>query len=236
MKGFFTIVILLVASTCYAQQSLYNREIKADIQMEEKSEFLTIKGVAENLTDLNTGLRYELSVIKKDSLNNISKNKQEGSGVLNAKNKVVLATTSVNLNIPETLTIMLLIYDYDDKLIGKSIERIEPYTRQLKKPVVDTYDGIVFLGIVENKTRTSPGRKFYDYFYGRYNYYQLKGNQTVKIKEVFGQGRSSRIEIYLGYKLVFQFFLNPKKEYIKAMGDQAISIVYQELQKLKSAQ
>ena len=218
-----------------AQESLYNKTIKAEIMMEDKGGVLNITGKASNLTNAEQGIRYELSVIKKDTAsNNSSKNKQTGRGVLKAKSQGILSTTGVNLNTPDLLTIMLLIYDVDDKLIGKDIKRIEPNTEKLSENKVNTYDGIEITGIVTRNLRTSPARKFYDYFYKEYKRYQINGSKVVTINEKFGQGRSTRIEILVGTDLVYQFFLNPNDDFIREIGDYTIRLVYQEFQKLKA--
>ncbi|SCX97784.1 Curli assembly protein CsgE [Nonlabens sp. Hel1_33_55] len=228
-------IFLLLPGLIKAQQSLYNQEIKAEVLMKDKGGFLNITGVASNLTNAEQGIRYELAVIKKDTAtNNSSKNNQTGRGVLNAKSQAILSTTTVNLNIPDILTIMLLIYDDDDKLIGKDVQRIEPNTFQLEEKKVNTYDGIEIRGLVTRNLRTAPARKFYDYFYKQYKKYQLNGAKVVTINEKFGQGRSTRIEVLVGTEVIYQFFLNPTDDFIKEMGDYVVRLVYQQFEKLKA--
>jgi hypothetical protein len=228
-------IFLFLSSLLQAQQSLYNQSVKAEILMEDQGGFLNITGIASNLTNAEQGIRYELAVIKKDTAtNNSSKNKQTGRGVLKANSQGILSTTKVNLDIPDLLTIMLLVYDADDKLVGKDLKRIEPNTLRLQKKKIQTYDGIEITGIVTRNLRTSPARKFYDYFYKQYKKYQINGNKVVSINEKFGQGRSTRIEILVGTDLVYQFFLNPSDDFIKEVGDYSIRLVYQQFQKLKA--
>jgi hypothetical protein len=226
-------ILFFLSSVIHAQESYYNQSIKAEILMEDQGGFLNITGLASNLTDSEQGIRYELAVIKKDTAsNNSSKTNQTGKGVIKAKSQGILSTTSVNLNIPDILTIMLLIYDVDDKLIGKDVKRIEPNTFQIEKKQINTYDGVEIRGLVTRDLRTAPARKFYDYFYKQYKKYQLNGAKVVTINEKFGQGRSSRIEVLVGTEVIFQFFLNPTDDFIKEMGDYTIRLVYQQFQKL----
>jgi hypothetical protein len=230
-------IFLFISSLIQAQDSYYNLAVKAEILMEDQGGFLNITGMASNLTNAGQSIRYELAVIKKDTVtNNSSKNNQTGRGVLNAKSQAVLSTTKVNLNIPDILTIMLLIYDEDDKLIGKDLKRIEPNTLQLESKKNDGYDGIEITGLVTRDLRTAPARKFYDYFFKEYKKYRINGNKVVSINEKFGQGRSSRIEVLVGTEIIYQFFLNPSDDFIRQMGDYCIRLVYQQFEKLKAIQ
>ncbi|BAO55952.1 CsgE family curli-type amyloid fiber assembly protein [Nonlabens marinus] len=220
-----------------AQESLYNQTIKAEVLLEDQGGFLNITGMASNLTNSDQSIRYELAVIKKDTAtNNSSKNNQTGRGVLKSKSQGMLSTTSVNLNTPDIVTIMLLIYDVEDKLIGKDLKRIEPNTLQLKSEPNTSYDGIEISGLVTRDIRTAPARKFYDYFYKEYKKYRINGSRVVSIKEKFGQGRNTRIEISVGTDLVYQFFLNPNDDFIKEVGDYSLRVVYQHFEKLKVMQ
>lgn len=119
MKIALNLLVLLIFCSLHAQsqeqKSYYNQEISGELFLEQKGDYVSIQGVALNLTDVSASIRYELTVFKKDSLNNTSKNKQEGRGVLNAKTKAILSTTTVNINSPPSkITIMLLIYDLDN--------------------------------------------------------------------------------------------------------------------------
>ncbi len=230
-------VLILFTSFIQAQQSLYNQTVKAEILMKDQGGFLNITGMASNLTNADQSIRYELAVINKDTITNkSSKDNQTGRGVLKSKTQEILSTTSVNLNVPDILTIMLLIYDDDDKLIGRDLKRIEPNTIQLESPQITNFDGVEISGLVTKDLRTAPARKFYDYFYKQYKKYQINGSKVVSINEKFGLGRSTRIEIIVGSENIFQFFLNPTDDFIKEMGDYCIRLVYQQFEKLKAIQ
>jgi hypothetical protein len=124
------LIFLFTMSLLQAQESLYNQSIKAEILMEDQGGFLNITGMASNLTNSEQGIRYELAVIKKDTFtNSSSKNNQTGRVILKAKSQGLLSKTKINLNLSDLLTIMLLIYDDEDKLVGKDSKRIEPNTR-----------------------------------------------------------------------------------------------------------
>lgn len=231
--------IIAILSLCnlqaqsQVQQSYYNQQIKGEIYLEQKGDQVTIQGVASNLTDVSESIRYELAVLKKDNTNSTAKSNQKGRGVLNAKTKTILSTTSVNINNPSKITIMLLIYDIDDKLIGKDVKVLKENTVQLEKETITARDGVELKGIVIEKTRTKPARDFYDYFYGEYHKYKINGERIVTVEEEFGQGRNSQIKIWVGRDVVYQFFVTPKKKYMRQMGDNAIRSVYQKFLLLK---
>ncbi|EAS19828.1 hypothetical protein FNJ87_12195 [Nonlabens mediterrranea] len=241
MKIALNIIALLLCFIIQAQaqeqKSYYNQEISGELFLEQKGDYVSIQGVASNLTDVSASIRYELTVFKKDSLNNTSKNKQEGSGVLNAKTKAILSTTTVNINSPSKITIMLLVYDLNNKLVGKAVQVLKENSLQLEKKEIVSNDGVEIRGIVIEKTRTKPARDFYDYFYGEYHKYKINGNRIVTVEEEFGQGRSSLIKVTVGREIVYQFFVQPKKKYLKQMADNAIRSVFQkflQIQKEKS--
>ncbi|MGJ8684663.1 MAG: CsgE family curli-type amyloid fiber assembly protein [Nonlabens sp.] len=237
MKFITNIIIFLslfaLQAQTQVQESFYNKEVSGEIFLEQKGDYISIQGVASNLTDVSASIRYELSVFKKDSLNNTSKNKQEGRGVLNAKTKAILSTTSININNPSKVTIMLLIYNTDDKLIGKDLKTLKENTRQLEVEKTTAYDGVEFKGIVIKKVTTKPARDFYKSFFSEYNRYKINGNRIVTIQEEFGQGRSSQINVSVGREVVFQFFVSPKKKYLKQMVEIAITKVYQKFLAIK---
>lgn len=226
MKKFTTVILFFSVVLLNAQDSFYNKEISGEIFLEQKGDYVEVKGVGANLTDVAASIRYELAVFKKDSLNNTSKSKQEGRGVLNSKTKAILASTTVNINNPSKITIMLLVYDINDKLVGKDLKVLKENSVQLEKEKVTAYDGVELKGIVIEKTRTKPARDFYDYFYVEYHKYKINGNRIVTVEEEFGQGRSSLIKVTVGRELVYQFFVTPKKKYMRQMADNAIIAVY----------
>ncbi len=228
------LLLFIVVLAVDAQESFYNKTVKAEILMEDQGGFLNITGMASNLTNSEQGIRYELAVIRKDSANNNSKSKQTGRGVLKAKSQGMLSQTNVNLNIPDLLTIMLLIYDVDDKLIGKDLKRIEPNTMQLERKVVDNYDDIEIRGLVTRNVRTAPAKDFCDYFFKEYKKYRINGNKVVSINEKFGQGRSTRLEVVVGTDVVYEFFMNPTQDFIEEVGDYCIRLVYQYFENQKA--
>lgn len=94
-------------------------------------------------------------------------------------------------------------------------------------------DGVEIVGIVVEDTLTKLGRDFYSIFNNLYVFNEINGSEVVKIKEVFALGRNTKMEVYVGEKKVFNFFMKPQKEYLTKMGDYALIRVFKHFQSLK---
>jgi len=207
------------------QDSNYNKIVKAEIFLKNQDNFVEVVGIASNLSQVDQQIRYELAVLKKDTLNNTAKTNQSGNVTVLKGFKAALAKTSVSLNVPEQITIMLLVYDVNDKLIGKELKSIKAFTNRVEQPREMVADGFAIRGIIVEKTRTKPAKDFYKEFYKLYHFYKIDGDQVVTITEKIAQGRSSKVEVTVGYKLVFEFYVNPNPKAIKQVSKQAIGQV-----------
>lgn len=221
----FCFLVLATSLTVYGQESSYNKIVKAEIFLKNQDNFVEVVAIGSNFSQVDQQIRYEFAVLKKDTNNNTSKTNQSGNVTVLKGYKAALAKTSVSLNVPEQITIMLLIYDINDKLIGKELKTIKPFTNRVEQPREEVVDGFAIRGIIVEKTRTKPAKDFYKEFYRLYNFYQINGEQIVTISEKIAQGRSSRIEVTVGYKKVFEFYVNPNPKFIKDISRTAIGKV-----------
>ena len=110
------------------------------------------------------------------------------------------------------------------------------------KPVQQTVDvsstkedGVEIKGLVLEETKTKPGRDFYKLFYNLYTVNNINANKIVKIKEVLALGRNTKIEVLVGEKKVFEFFVRPSIDYLTKVNDQAILRVYKYLKNLEES-
>lgn len=237
----YSILMLMLLCSINAFSQFYNKEVEAKIETVTNTEFIEISGTALNKTNVDQSLRYELSVFKK-SLTSNSKTKQSGRFVLKAGEKKDLSKTTINAKEKDEIILLLLIYDIQDNLIGK--DRIvfndkKPDTKIIaektgietdKAESVDgdvnrTSYGIELKGIVVEETKTKPGRDFFKMFSSKYNFYKINGEKVVTVSEVLALGINTKIEIEVGDKVVLEFFLSPRNEYLKTMADQAINVV-----------
>lgn len=229
---------------------IYNTEVEASIEVQEKNEMLEVTGVAYNKTDINQSLRYVLSVIRSNPQNsNTSKNDQSGRIVLEPNQRQNLSTTTINANDEDRVILLLLIYNIDDEIVGQdrvvindnaSDEEVKQnFQKKIEETVyeedVDTEseDGLLLRGIVTEETKTKPGRDFYNMFYSAYNSNNINGEKIVKVKEVLAMGTNTKIEIYVGDDKVVEFFLRPKEDFLKSMSDASIRRVAMHFERLK---
>ena len=236
---------------------IINKDIEAKIRTEKNDGFITIVGTAFNKTEITESLVYKLSVIKKDSLGNSSKNDQEGRFVIQANQKLDLSSTVINSPKHTKTTLLLLIYNLDKKLIGKDriVLNDDGSDQAFKKKILSDInlktnpkatqqtvdvsstkeDGVEIKGLVLEETKTKPGRDFYKLFYNLYTVNNINANKIVKIKEVLALGRNSKIEVLVGEKKVFEFFVRPSIDYLTKVNDQAILRVYKYLKNLEES-
>jgi hypothetical protein len=230
---FLSLIFSLYSFSSYSQ--LYNKEVVADIKVEDKGEFLTFSATAENITATDFNLRYEFFLIKKDPNNNSSRTSQGNRFFLEAFKKEILSSTTVNKSEEGTVIVLLLIYDEDDKPIGKdrielvndleSIQEIIAEERQvapISNEEAKPQDGFEINGLVIKNTITKVGRDFFRYFYSEYYNKEIVSPKNIEIDEIPGRGRVTKITVKIGQQVLLSFFARPNKEYLKQMA--AVSI------------
>lgn len=241
--------VLMLALICVsgASAQLYNTEIVADIKIERNSEFYTFTGTAENLTPAVTSLRYKFMVFKTDADNNRQNNVQENRFVLEANEKKLLSTLTINNNVTGNIILVLAIYDLEDKPIGQdrvvlnydsTLGTLELEDAAKNAPVrisrdqAAPQDGFSANGLVLKSTITKAGRDFHKYFYAEYLNKAIKTDKNIYIDEVPGRGRTTRITVKVEDRLVWQFFSQPRKTFLKEMATLAIARSIYRLQQL----
>lgn len=231
---------------CYSQQ--YNKEVVAKINVEKNSEFFTFTTTAENLMATGYSLRYELMSFKTDANNNTSKNSQGNRFVLKPHEKLILSTLSLNINEEGKIILVLVFYDLDDKPIGQDRivlkyngEQLEIETstpepiRIIESDQSKPQDGFEVSGLVIENTITKVGRDFYRYFYTEYRNKQIKTSKNIIVEEVLAgfSVRSSKISVKVDNQLVWQFFAQPRKDFLKKMASAAMSRSIAKLQQIE---
>jgi len=246
-----TLCLVMLFFACQIVSAQYiNTDIKARILFEKNSEFITFKAVGENVTLADRPeLRYEFIVYKKDDGNNTSKSSQSDRFFLKANERKSLSSVTINYNVESHLIIALLIYD-NDKPVGQArielpqggksdldsnptLERIEVSKDQAQPQGRER----TFLeGLVIENTITKAGKDFYRIFYQQYLNSQIKSSKNIVIDEVPGRSRSTRVSVKVDGQLVWQFFAQPRKQFLQQMAETAFqkSIAY--LQRLQNQQ
>lgn len=251
MKKHIANLILTICFPIFLGAQYYNTEIDASISMDVlDNSILEIAGSAYNKTEINKSLRYVLSVIKGNKeATNKSKTDQEGRFILEPGMKKTLATTSINLEQEDRTIILLLIYDEEDKIVGKDrkilngLEGEEDFVEP--EEVADTSpdvkeskdDGFILKGMVIENTKTKAGSDFYDFFYSSYLARNINGEKIVKVVEELAIANNTMIQIKVEDDIVMQFILNPRNQYLEQMAEQAIyrvNLYFQQLRNRKN--
>lgn len=204
----------------------FNLEVEAIINTNDaKDDLLEVIGVATNKTETDFSLRYELSVITSDGRNNSSKNSQSGRFTLAPYETKELSKTSVSVNPSQRTILLLVLYDVDDKVVGtarKVYDEEEQEKAQEQMSFQKENEGIILEGMVTERTKTKPGKDFYDYFYQNYSLSPNKTNRMIHVDEVISFGRTTRITVKVEDRIVHQFFARPKLDYLKEQADAAL--------------
>ncbi|MGB0896799.1 MAG: CsgE family curli-type amyloid fiber assembly protein [Flavobacteriaceae bacterium] len=208
-----------------------NRDSKAILEIVANEGLFEITAKAENTSHIKQSLSYELKVFKENLVSgNKSESKQEGRFIIDPLNLKKLAFTALNVSDKDDrIVLLLLLRNTDDVIVGKSrkvivnnqVEKNSQAITLVKKPE----DGVEISGMVLEKIKTKPGRDFYNFFYSQFLSYNFKDTRSVLVEEVFSRGRNTKIEIKIDNVKIYEFFVQPKTDYLKANATVAISQV-----------
>lgn len=235
----FLIVVCHLCVTISAGAQNFNSEVEAGIKINDsKNDILDIIGTAKNITETSFSLRYELSVITTNGENNnSSKNSQSGRFTLDPFETKNLSQTSVSIDPENRTVILLVIFDLDDEVMGtdrlvydgKQMEQAEENI-SYQKP----NEGIVLTGMVTDRSKTKPGRDFYDFFFQKYSLSSNQGNKIIEIDEMISFGRTTRVMVKIDNRIIYQFFARPKLDFLKEQADIALKQVNRYFEYLKN--
>lgn len=239
----YALWVTLLLPLCGIAQ-FYNTTVAASIDLSSNTEFIEITATAINKTEFEQNLRYELSIFEIDPNSNRSKREKSERFTLLPGEKTSLVRTSMNAVGENKYIILLLIYDSEDKLLGKDRVVLNDSEGELTRTVVrdstftereaqPTFDGdikrdnygINLKGIVLEDTKTKPGRDFFKEFSQLYNYYEINGERPITVKEVLATGISTKLEIWAEDEKLLEFFLSPRSAFIDKMALEAVKRV-----------
>lgn len=238
------IIVLFIFSGQIVLSQFFNKEIEAKILVEKSSEFYTFQATAENLTPSDYNLKYDYALYVTNPDGTVEKANREERFYLKANEKKILGALTVNYNREERAIIVLLIFDADDKPIGKDrivlenggqsdIEESSLLVAQSSQDQAAPQDGFILSGFVLEKTITQAGRQFYRYFYADYYNRGIVTKYNLKIVETPSRGRNTRVDIFVEDQLVWRFFAQPRKKFLKEQSDIAMARAIRQLQALE---
>ncbi len=215
---FYFNIQLLTAQVVY-------KEVKAKIDIEEIENTLSVAGTVENLKSEFKNISFKLSVFKKNKSNsNKSSNAQDGRVTLEPIQKITLSKTQINKSTEDQIIILLLIYDEDNKIIGK--DRVVFGEEDTNLGILKPKDGLEMVGIVSNDTKTKLGNDFYDLFYNAYSKLKLNSSKIISVQEELTFGRTTKISIYVDSEVIEEFIAKPDEDFLKYMAETAAAKVF----------
>ncbi|RKS95637.1 Curli assembly protein CsgE [Flavobacterium limicola] len=215
---FYFNIQLLTAQVVY-------KEVKAKIDIEEIENTLSVAGTVENLKSEFKNISFKLSVFKKNKSNsNKSSNAQDGRVTLEPIQKITLSKTQINKSAEDQIIILLLIYDEDNKIIGK--DRVVFGEEDTNLGILKPKDGLEMVGIVSNDTKTKLGNDFYDLFYNAYSKLKLNSSKIISVQEELTFGRTTKISIYVDSEVIEEFIAKPDEDFLKYMAETAAAKVF----------
>ncbi|GEQ85728.1 hypothetical protein ULMS_12360 [Patiriisocius marinistellae] len=239
MKSFLYIIFII----SIVAKGQYNTIVKADLLVEENTEFTEIKARANNLVEVNQDLRFVFSIIKTISEDEkLNKTDEEGGFFLKPFEKKFLGEITIPKTDKTKIIILLLVYDAREKLIGKARWSQFDEESSEKVPIVlskeeiraSAYNDALISGIVTQDTRTKFGNDFYKIFYAQYFLSEINAEEIIDVKEVLALGRNTKIEVRIDGVLLSEFFLRPKEQYLKYMSQFTIDNIVKYLQNKKN--
>lgn len=230
-RSFVTIVLLIFFQSVSGQ--FFNKEVEAILQVTNVDALFTLYAVAENKTPLDQGVTYDFSIFRKDKKGKSYKTQKKTDAFIKGNNRLLLSKFTIAEYGYGDVIITLLIYDIQDKPIGKArlvLKRLEngKYEATVNGENEETIrgrdlgkkdKGLGLTGFVLRKTITKVGLDFYRLFYSTYYNSQIKTDKNIKIIEVPGQNRITRITVSVEGQAVWEFFAQPKKSFLKQMSD-----------------
>ncbi len=227
----------------------FNKEVAAFIEIEQAGDIVKLYAIAENKTSVLNGLKYDFAIYKTDLNNEIQKQNSVKDFVIKPYERKVLSNYTLTDFGQDKVTVVILIYEDGDKPIGK--DRVEllrndkgivevlskenrDRTRSIDLAAADK--GLKTQGFVLKKTLTRVGQDFYRLFFSEYFLSQIKTGRTIKILEEPGQSRLTRISVSVDGRLVWQFFAQPKKQFLKEMASVAFQRCVRQIQILDRQQ
>lgn len=233
----FLVPVLLVCSFFITQAQNINTQVVGEILIEKNSEFFTFRAAATNKTSIAYNLKYEFAVFRTDlKTNNTTKSSQKDLFVLNSFEKKTLSSLTINYQVEDKIVLLLVILDQDDKPLGSDRIVLGEGGKtqiQLKKPIAPTQDGVFLEGVISQKTLTKSGRDFARDFSQKYYNAQIHSPKNIFIKEVPGRRRNTLITVEVDNQLVWQFFAQPRKEFLQDMAQRSIRAVTTYLGRLR---
>lgn len=225
-----TILLIFCVFSFYSfAQQQTNTSIVAEIKTQSFGEFIEAQATIKSKTEIITNVRYVLYVFREDQEEAVNRTEESDNIVIQPNEEVSVKTAIYNINETDKITLMLLLYDDNEKLIGRDRKVVLNSDEEVKKggevasskSEDEIYSGRI-RGILTEDTKTKPGRDFYIEFSSIYRLQQMNGVEVVKVYERFSFGRSTIMEVQVGNTVVHRFFTQPRRDFLLEQAKIAI--------------
>lgn len=231
MKVKFIIVFCLFVQLCFGQLKQVNNEVKAELVVDVNADLIEISSFAENLTNVYKSLYYKLMLFNTDDRNNKNNTSQSGRFTLESEEKKLVSKNQVNNTGLNKITIVLLIYDEEQQIIGSANFTYPPIKKnEIVKKAQN--DGVEITGIISDETRTKFGKDFYDYFSTEFRKLKIVNSKIITIEEEMAN-RNTRIRVKVDYEIINEFITKPDDEFLKAMAEDSTNKVANYFKKIE---
>lgn len=228
-----TIVRLIVCVAIYLMGTLvngqnFNKEVDAQIVVGgPKEAMFLLSGYAENKTNTSYSLSFKFSSITKVNDSSILKETKENRFTLQPFETKKIDEFLIEENDSVQSIALLLLYNEGELISTKRVLVNPKEEEQSKQSYNKMNEGIKLRGFVNDNTKTKAGRDFYNFFYQNYNMSPIQSDKIVKIEEIVSFGRTTRLTVKVGDDLVYQFFAQPKLDFLKEQAKNALMRVNQ---------
>ncbi len=90
-------------------------------------------------------------------------------------------------------------------------------------------DGEGIKNVVLDQTKSKFGRDVFDYFFAEYNLIPTTTYKVITIDELPARGTSTQIIFSYDNQKVFEFFTQPRQDYLQQMANYALQIILQQI-------
>ncbi len=193
-------------------------------------EEIELKAQCENRTEDSLSLVFQFFLSGEDKNSNEISAERGGEAVIAPEGSDILVSTRLPLGNINRFEAILEIYyqdvlmDSDTLAYSASVEEEKP-EEEFKEDISEEVDyegqedsGLEFGGLVIDNTRTRVGRDFYDIFYSLWEAPTGAGDYIIKMEELPGRGRATRLVVWLDDEEVVEANLRPNYDYLEGLA------------------
>ena len=213
--------------------------LNAWLEKVEKDAKTEVQVWAQNTSQNEWDLTYELVVERRDQKGNRSYNRQGGQAIIQPNEQKLISASAVNRNSADFFIARLKVYTNGRLLMADSI-KLRNNLAQNQLPLENEKDEMVteeeLTGsiLIMDNTRTRAGHDFYELFYTAWEPLPSTDNLVISVEEYPFRALTTIIKIKLDDIEVFSQNIHPQSRYLEAIAPMAAQIVRQRVEMLQA--